>query len=459
MRISIVGAGAVGFNLARSLSGEGHEVSVVERRPEQLVKLRDRLDVSVVEGSGTSSEVLREAGVEDADLFIAVTEIDEVNMVACTLAHALGKGRRIARIRNKDFSSSVPLVPKRTFGISRIINPDEVTISTLVESILAPGVTDVAEFGEGEILLRGTVLNEDSPFLGVPLMQLRDRHKDVPFLIAAISRDDELLIPVGDTVLEAKDHVFLILRREALPKLQNFISSPTEKVQRVVIFGAGRIGRGLAHQLEHRVENVVLIEPSNEVAQHAAAELDRALVLHGEVTDPAILDSANLKGTDYFVATSDRDEMNIVASALAHRQSNTRVGLVTNEPDFVPALSDLNLDLVINERLITVDEILRFARPGRYLSVKQLNEQGAEIVELSVQKGARADGKKLKDLKLPVGALVVAIRRDGHAELPTGFSEVHSGDAVVLVSNASVREKAARMFFDKRWVSIQEKRR
>ena len=239
MRITIVGAGAVGFNLASALSSEGNDVSVIEVRPELLARLRDRLDVSVVEGSGTSAKVLRDAGTADADLFIAVTEIDEVNMVACAAAHALGKGRRIARIRNKDFSGRDPLVPKRTFGISRIINPDELTVNALAEAIMAPGVTDSAEFGDGEILLRGTVLADDSPFVNVPLSELRGRSD--PFLIAAIDRDEEIQIPTGDTILRPKDHVFVILPRDGLGRLRQLLA-PEERKRLMTI--ARKIQRG-----------------------------------------------------------------------------------------------------------------------------------------------------------------------------------------------------------------------
>jgi trk system potassium uptake protein TrkA len=459
MNITIVGAGAVGFNLASSLSTEGHDVSVVERRPEHLTRLKDRLDVSVVEGTGTSSVVLREAGTPDADLFIAVTDSDEVNMVSCALAHQLGSGRRIARVRNLDFSGDEPLVEKRQFGISRYINPDDVTVSALVESILSPGVTDVAEFGDGEILLRGTILKDDSPFIGVPLHDLRTRYSDIAFLVAAITRDNEVVIPAGDTRLEPRDHVFLIMSREALPAMQALVFGESKQVSRLVIYGASRIGVDLARRMETRLDSVVLIDPREPEALQAAHQLNKTLVLRGEFSDPSILTEANLRKADYFVGTSQRDEMNLVAAALCRKAAQqVRVGVVTAEPDFVPALESLDLDLVINERLITVDAILRFARPGRYLSIKRLNEQGAEIMELIVQKQSRADGATLQKLSLPRGALVVAILRAGEAILPQGGSEIQSGDRVVLVALPGVREKAARMFFHKRWISLQEHR-
>ena len=282
MKITIVGAGAVGFNLASSLLAEGHDIAVVERRPEHLDRLQERLDVAVVEGSGTESKTLREAGVADADLFIAVTDSDEVNMVACALAHQLGKGRRIARVRNRDFSGRDPIVPKRHFGISRIINPDEVTVTALVESILSPGVTDAAEFGEGEILLRGTILHEDSPFIDVPLQELRHRFGDIAFLIAAIARGDEIVIPQGNTLLRPKDHVFLIVSREALADLRRLVLGVKRQASRVVIYGGGRIGVGLARQLENRVDDVVVVEADEATAEKAAAELSRAQVLAGQ---------------------------------------------------------------------------------------------------------------------------------------------------------------------------------
>jgi len=457
VRVTIVGAGAVGFNLASTLSGEGHDVSVVELRPEPLAKVRDRLDVSAVEGSGTNAATLLEAGVKEADLFIAVTEVDEVNMVACALAHALGPGRRIARVRNRDFAGRDSIVPKRTFGISRIINQDEVTVAALVQAITDPGVTDTAEFADGEILLRGTVLAEDSPFLNVRLVDLRHRFPDIPFLIAAVDRDEEITIPDGDTVLQARDRIFVILRRDGLPEFRRQVQGKRAKVQRVVIYGASRVGRELARKLEPRVENVVLIEKDPLRAQAAAAELDRTLVLKGAITDPSIRDDAHLAGADYLVATSQVDEMNLVAAAICHRLPNgPRIGVVTSDADFVPALNALELDLVINERLITVEAILRFVRPGRYLSVKRLNEAGAEIMEVSVQRGARADGRALKDLGLPTGALVVAVNREGQAILPSGSTVILHGDTVVLVALPAARETAARMFFHKRWVSLQE---
>jgi trk system potassium uptake protein TrkA len=267
------------------------------------------------------------------------------------------------------------------------------------------------------------------------------------------------LIPTGETRLESKDQVYLILTRDGLPMLRKIVSGSDEKVARLVIYGAGRIGVGLASLLEGRVEHVVVVEPDAAAAEQAAAQLRRSLVLRGAITDPGVLDEAKLRNADMFVATSNRDEMNLVAAALAHKHEGPRVAVVTADPDFVPALADLNLDLVVNERLITVDAILRFLRPGRYLAVKRLNEQGAEIMELSVQKGAHADGKRLRELRIPSGSLVVAVRREGQAILPDGNCEVRGGDTVILVALPTVREKAAEMFFHKRWLLLQKHHR
>ncbi|MBU0754757.1 MAG: Trk system potassium transporter TrkA [Planctomycetes bacterium] len=441
MRIVIVGAGAVGFNLATELSREGIDVAVIETDPLLIKRIREKLDVQVVAGSGTQVRNLKEAGIENAEFLIAVTNIDEVNQVACMMANTFRVRRKIARVRNKDFTCKTPVIPKRDFHINRIINPDEITIDYIMKVMETPGASDAGDFADGEILLRGFQITGDEGLHDLPLAELKSRYDNYPFLIAAILREGNIIIPMGTDVLLPGDTVYMIMSREVFPHIQNLLSKGAQKIGKVVISGAGRIAVELASRMEQRVDRVTLIGEDKEACQEASDQLGKGLVVYGDLMDEDVAHEVHLGTADFFIATHENDQKNLIHALMAKKRGVKRTAIITNDPDIVQILGSLDVDVVINARLITVGEILRFVKPGKVLSVKKIGDSEAEIIEVIVGKGSKAIGKSLKNLKLPKGALIGAIYRNGIAFIPDGTSTIMQGDNVVAFVLPQVGKK------------------
>jgi len=457
MKIIIAGAGAVGFNLARDLSNDKHDIIVIESDPALIRALQERVDVHALEGSCTDAEILKVAKTEQADVFIAVTNSDEVNIVACTMAFALGAKRRIARVRNPKLSGENAIVNKREYHINRIVNPDVLAAEIGLRLIEVPGVTFRAEFAEGEILLRAFRLPENSEIEGVPLSELSAQFPERPFLVAAIERGGQMLIPRGGDELRSEDVIYLLMLKNAETKFQHLIRYERDgKLGRVVVYGASAISFGLLRRLDG-IAHRILLDDQRERAERASEALTGVTVLHGWVSADDVAREIDFANVDCFMAASDDDRMNLVAALYAKQKGAKRTMVLAREPDIVPLLEVVGFDAVINARLLAVSEISRYVRPGKVLSVQRIGESGAEAVELLVRKGARAAEKSLKDLKLPKGAIVGAVSRDGLAFLPTGETVLEVGDDIVVFVLGDVRERVEQLFAGSQKIRFESK--
>ncbi|MGQ0551663.1 MAG: Trk system potassium transporter TrkA [Planctomycetota bacterium] len=445
MRIVVVGAGSVGFHLVRELSAEGHELALIDLNEERLGHLRDRIDVLTVAGSGTSRETLQAAGAGAAELFIAVTEHDEVNVMACAAAHGLGAERTVARVRNPDYSDEEhPLVDPVRLGVSRFINPDQVAVDSVVALVDAPGSIDVGDFAGGEILLRSFDVEEGSRLAGKPLRRLREEFAGEQFLVAAVRRDEQQFIPGGEDELRAGDRAYLLMARSSLPAFRRVVAGG-ESVQRVVVHGAGAFGVAVAARLQERA-SVVLIDEDADLCERAAAKLDHTLVLHGSPNDADVQGQGRLASADIFIAAGRNEEHNLILALLAKKRGVRRNIVVTADPDLTLLLDRLDIDAVINPRLTMVGRLLRFARGGRVVAVQKLGDSAAEVVEMVVRQGARAAGRALRDLSVPDGVLVGAVLRDGEVLVPGGSTVLQEGDTVVTFVMPGLRDRAERLF-------------
>lgn len=448
MKIVIAGAGAVGFHLAKELGVEGHNISIIDVDSEKLEYLRDRVDVLTVEGSATSRAALESAGTSEAELFIAVSDQDEINMLACAAASTMGVRRTLARVRNPDFVSDHSLVDPIRLGITRFINPDEIAVDSIVSLVNAPGSIDVGDFAGGAILLRSFDLEEGSSLALRPLSHLKEEYAGVPFLVASIQREGRHIVPKGDDQLEPGDRVFMLMTRESLPVFRKVVSG-SDRVQRVVIYGAERLGIAVAERLQGQT-NVVLVDEDHDRCHKAAALLDDTLVLHGAPMDADIQGQSRLASADFFISAGRNEEHNLVLALLAKKRGARRNIVVTADPDIVSLLDSLDIDAVINPRLTMVGRLLRYAQVGRVQAVLQavqkIGENSAEVVEMVVRGGAKAAGVPLKDLKLPSGALIGAVVREGEAFIPHGRSTIEEGDVVVAFVLPGLRDTIKRLF-------------
>ena len=443
MKIVIAGAGAVGYHLAIELESEGHHIALIDVNAKRLEHVRDRLDVLIVPGSATSRAALEGAGTDDADLFIAVSDQDEVNMLACMAAHNMGVRRTLARVRSPDFTASDGLVDPVRLGVTRFINPDEIAVDSIVALVDAPGSIDVGDFAGGEILLRSFDIDQRSILTGRPLLRLKEDYAGVPFLVAAIRREGRHIIPRGTDSLELGDRVYLLLTRESLPEFRRLVSG-SDRVQRVIIYGAERLGITVARRLQERT-NVVVIDEDSDRCQNAAAQLDSTLVLHGSPNDSDIQGQSRLASADFFISAGRNEEHNLVLAMLAKKSGARRNIVFTAEPEIASLLDSLDIDAVINPRLTMVGRLLRYARGGRVQTVQKIGD-AAEVVEMVVRHGATGIGQTLKDLDLPDGALVGAIMRDHEAFIPHGLTRVEEGDVVVAFVLPGLRDRVERMF-------------
>jgi len=444
VKIVITGAGAVGFHLARELGAEGHAIAIIDEDEERLEHIRDRLDVLAVTGHATSRSALESAGTKDCELFVAVTNHDEVNMLACAAAHALGVKRTLARVRNRDFTGPRPLLDPVRLGITRFINPDESAVESIGALVDAPGSIDVGDFAGGAILLRSFDVEAGSSLTGRPLHHLKEEYAGVPFLVAAIQREGTHLIPRGEDELRPGDRAYMLMTRESLPVFRRIVSG-SDRVQRVVIYGAEALGIRLAERLEART-NVVLIDEDVDRCQRAAEQLDDTLVLNGSPNDQDIQGQGRLSSADFFISAGRNEEHNVVLALLAKKRGARRNIVITADPDIVSLLDRLDIDAVINPRLTMVGRLLRFARGGRVQSVQKIGESAAEVIEMVVRHGAVAIGRSLRDLGLPAGALVGAVVRGGEAFIPRGNTRIHEGDVVVAFVLPGLRDSTERMF-------------
>ncbi|MGR3219804.1 MAG: Trk system potassium transporter TrkA [Candidatus Anammoxibacter sp.] len=446
MKILIVGAGAVGFNLAKQLSNEGHDVSVVEQDAKLVRKIDGKLDAFVVVGGGSSPSVLESCGIQETDMVLAVTTSDEVNIVVCMLANQYGVKKKIARIRNYEFTSKSFFLKENDFCIDHMINPDLITVNSILKIIETPGSTYVADFEDINVVLRGFNIRSDAPIVGKQLSELKEIESTDSFLIVAIQRGGEMIIPGDETVIQTNDNVFFVVAEAGLPYLLPMVTKRSEKVAKVLIYGATNTGLLISKKLENSSIEVTLVEPKQELAEKAASDLAKTVVLHGHATDIDLLKEASIETMDFFIAASNDDQSNLLAAMLAKKFGAKKTIVITDEHNYVTIFSSLGMDVVMNPRQIMVSAILQHARRGHVPAVVKINESDAEAIEFIVEEGAKIDGKQLSTVKFPQGAILGAIIQDGVMDVPTGKSVINSGDRVIVFSLPTAIEKVQSLF-------------
>lgn len=452
MQIAIIGAGVVGQSLAEQLSQEGHRVSVVDRDRAKVRALLEKLDVLAVQGNAGMPSVLRRAGVHEAKMAIAVTDVDEVNLVVGMLAKRMGVDHTIVRLRNQEYVEDAGVLPLEELGIEQVINPDPAIVDTLVRTIQVPGTFHVATLSDGQLVILGVRVPEGSPAAGLTMADLRAIGSVEAFLVLDITRGEQVIVPRGDDRLAPGDTVHILASARTVELVPPILYGKPQIVDVVIIAGASRIGIQLGQVLGGQVERVVLIEPDPARAEEAAAALPKVTVLQGEPTDLDLLEEASLDRCDLFCAVTEDDQLNTMSALLARRHSDTYAAVLVRQPEYVPVLHSLGMQLVINPRLATVGEILRYVRRGHVQSVTRLAQGLAEILEMEAEEGSPAVKAALKDLKFPANALLGAIVHDGVMRIPTGESQIQPGDKVVVFSLPDAIGRIEKLFTRRRWL-------
>lgn len=450
MKIIILGGGAVGELVAERLIHEGNEIVIVEADAERCTHLEEVLDAKIIEGNACSIKVLERAGLISADMLIAVTSRDEVNILGCLIAQAYANVRiKVARLRTHEVDRWRAICESKLLDIDLVIHPDSETTERMLEVLTLPGVSQVLQFAGGRVRLFGLPVEENSWFVGKTLSQLDQSGPPRKSLIAMIFRGQKVIIPRGDDTIQAGDHVFVVVSESQLEEAYSFMGvKKLERLQRVFILGGKQLGIEIALRLERIGVNVKLFDRDMERCRKIAAIVEKTVVVHADGTDQRILAEENVDGIDAYVALTGDDEVNIIASLLAKRLGAAKAVALINRIDFQPMVQLLGISSTFSTRLLVVDRILQFVRRGHVLSVTTFREEEAEAIEMVATPGSRYIGKALKDVHFPRGAIVGAIvRPNGDVVVPRGDAVIQLDDRVIFFTLEKVVPKLEKSFF------------
>ncbi|HET7716160.1 MAG TPA: Trk system potassium transporter TrkA, partial [Bauldia sp.] len=428
MRVVICGAGQVGFGIAEQLSAEENDVSVVDTSPELIQAIRDTLDVRGLVGHGAYPDVLAQAGIDQADMIIAVTLYDEVNMVACQVAHSLfNVPTKIARIRSQSYLQPhwADLFSSEHLPIDVIISPEIEVGEMVLRRLAAPGASDFVRFANGDVVVMGIDAEENCPVVDTPLSQLTELFPDLKAVVVGILRDGRLFVPRSADAMLVGDRVYVACEAGQVRRTLGIFGHEEAEAQRVVIAGGGNIGLYVARSLEARGARakVKIIEASRERAINIADQLRRTVVLHGNALDQEILREADIQDADTLVALTNDDEVNILTCVMAKRLGcRSNMALLNNRT--YPSITDsLGIDATVNPRAVTISKILQHVRRGRIRGVHTIENGLAEVIEGEALETSPLVGKPLRDLDLPDGIRIGAIYRDEKVIIPDGSTQ------------------------------------
>jgi len=435
MKIIILGAGQVGGTLAENLAVEQNDITVVDTDQARLRELQDRIDIKTVIGQGSYPQVLRQAGADDADMLVAVTNSDETNMVACQIAYSLFRTpTKISRIRSAAYLRQPELFRVDSFPIDVLISPEQVVTNYVRRLLEYPGALQVLDFADERVQLVAVRAYYGGPLVGQAIQQLKNHRPDVDTRVAAMFRRGKAIEPKGDTIIEADDEVFFIAANTHIRKVMAELRRAEDSYKRIIIAGGGNIGYRLAKALE-RTYQIKLLEHSADRARFLSENLDKTVVLLGSATDKALLEEENIENTDVFCALTNDDEVNVMSSLLAKRLGARKVMTLINKAAYVDLVQGGSIDVAISPQQATIGSLLTHVRRGDVVNVHSLRRGAAEAIE-AIAHGdkisSRVVGRAIKEIQLPPGTTIGAIVRGNEVIMATSEVVVESDDHVIL---------------------------
>jgi trk system potassium uptake protein TrkA len=451
MRVVICGAGQVGYGIAERLAAEQNDVSVIDMSPQLIQALRDTLDVRGFVGHGAHPDVLTQAGIEQADMIIAVTLYDEVNMIACQVAHSLfNVPTKIARIRAQDYLKPhwSDLFSSNHLPIDVIISPEVEVGEMILRRLQLPGAVDTVYFANGDVVVVGIECHEECPVVDTPLAQLTELFPDLRAVVVGIVRDGSLFVPRSADSMLVGDLVYVVSHKDQARRTLGIFGHDEQEAHRVVIAGGGNIGLFVAATLEARGSRakVKIVESTRERAVTIAEQLKRTVVLHGNALDQDILREADVHEADTLVAVTNDDEVNILACVMAKRLGCRRSMALINNRSYPTFTRTLGIDATVNPRAVTVSRILQHVRRGRIRGVHTIENGLAEVIEAEALETSPLVGKPLRELDLADGIRIGAIYREGKVIVPDGASQIAAKDRVIIFAMAERVRQVEQMF-------------
>lgn len=446
MQIMIVGAGQVGQYLCEKFSGEGREVVLIDRDKEKLQRIERDLNILTVHGSGASARTLAEGGIARTGLFIAVTDSDEVNLVACIMSRQYDVKTRIARVRNEDFLTPGLSLSEEALGIDLIISPDWAMVEVIMQLTQASEAFHTSEFAKGQVLLMGYQIQDHNPVAGLTLAELKQHHRARQFVITAIVRDGKTIIPHGSSTILPGDKIYLMILKQDLALIEQLLNLARHLPRKVFIIGGSNIGYMVARQLEELDIEVKLVEADQQRCDFLSENLAKSIVLNFDGLDAHELLAEGIDATDLVIAVTGSDTTNILSSLLAKHHGAKRCITKITRHDFVPMLGKLGIDVALSPRQVAADMILRYVRRGSVISVATILDTEAEVMEVQVPDHKTFRNVLLKELPCPKGLLIGAIVRDQQAFIPTGGSVIRPGDNLVVFFSQEVAREVESFF-------------
>lgn len=433
MKVVIVGAGEVGFHIASRLAIENKDVVVIDKDLDAIRRVSDIIDVQIVNGSGSSPVVLEEAGIKEADILLAVTNSDETNLVACLVANIISPAtKKLARIRDADYDKYHDIFRDYAPHIDTVINPEIEVVKTIDRLMSVPGAVDVGEFADGRVKLIGIRLDNEARLAGIRLSDLPVVTGEQRPLIAAVVRDEELIIPRGEDRLMTGDIIYFISEEDKLLDTLTLFDKHAHPLRRVLIVGGGRIGFRLATLLEDKSIYTKIIEKEADRCTVLAEQLNKTVILHGDGSDQGLLSEENIQDIDFFVTLTSDEETNILASLLAKRMGAQKAITKISKFSYLPLMSAIGIELVVSPRLSAINTILQHIRKGKVLSAMSIKGEQAEVLEAVALETSDIVGKPLRNISIPKGAIIIGIIRKEEIIIPSGDSVIEPDDRIII---------------------------
>lgn len=442
MKVIICGAGQVGWQIARHLSGERNDVTVVDNNPDLVRRATDSLDVQGIAGFASYPDVLARAGARDADMVIAATHSDEVNMVTCQVAHSVfGVNRKIARLRSQSYLDAIysDLYRREHMPIDVVISPEREVAAAALQRLSAPAAFDTEVFMDGKAHLLGITIEEECPVVNTPLRQLTDLFSTLRATVVAVRREGRLFAPEAKDQLFVDDDCYVFCHVDDIPRTMEIFGKKHSSQERVVLVGGGNVGLAVAQSLEKRAKRVrtKVIEKNRLCAERAAEALERTIVLNGDGLDAGLLAEAGISRADAMLAVTDDDKTNMLACVRAKSEGCGYVIALINDPTLIPLMAHLGIDAYINPRATTVSSILRHIRHGRVRAVYSIGDAEAEVIEAEVLSTSPLAGRRISEIDFPEGVLVGAVRKGKEVIRPVGSTRIDEGDVVAMFTLAT----------------------